>query len=385
MKIAIIRTDCSSQDIDSYNSQELGLALGLASLGHCVDIFLGSKERANCTVVSKHDSRIIIHYIDYYLIPVLGEPYYNVHLKKSLRENKYDFVQINEEGNFSSYLVTRLCESLGIPFLFYQGMYKVLSGRKWALYERLHASLLRPRMQKDTIIAFCKTTRAKHFLEERAYPRCSVLPVGLDFSAFCGAENRDWRRELGIGSKRGIVLYVGSIESRRHPEFILELAERCRDRLDFILVGEGPEFNTVEQRIRCNGLSNVHLLGRLQQKHLPSLYRQSNVLVLPSDYEIYGMVVIEALYFGLPVVATATAGPEDILKEPRLGEALSGLSLQEWDEAVTRYCLVTSEADKEYRSAYASREFDWQRIAREYMGKVEELISSQKKSAADTE
>ncbi|MGO1788328.1 MAG: glycosyltransferase family 4 protein [Sphingobacterium sp.] len=372
MKIAIVRTDCSSQDITSYNSQELGLALGLAKLGNTVDIFLGSKERSGSSVISDCDPGVRIRYVGFHIISILEEPYYNQFLRPIFKEENYDLVQINEEGNFSSYLITRLCMSLGLPYVIYQGMYKVLSGRKWRLYESIHHRFLRPAMQRGALTAFCKTTSSKRFLEARGYTNCSVLPVGLNFDVFDDCAETDWRTKLGIGDTDKVILYVGALEARRNPNFLLRLAERVPKGYVLVAVGDGPEREAVERARVDYALKNIHFLGKLPQKELPSLYRQSDVFVLPSNYEIYGMVVIEALFFGVPVVSTPTAGPADILTEFRLGTVIQGLNSDDWLNSIVRYCeQEDSESDRSWRSENALQQFDWAAIAGKYVSLVD--------------
>lgn len=375
MKIAIVRTDCSSQDITSYNSQELGLALGLAKLGNTIDIFLGSRERSGSSVICDHNPSVRIRYVSFHTIPILDEPNYNRSLKPIFQEENYDLVQINEEGNFSSYLVSRLCVSLGIPFVIYQGMYKVLSGRRWSLYESIHHRFFRPAMRRKALAAFCKTTSATRFLEARGYTNCSVLPVGLNFEVFDDCAEIDWRAELKIGDTDRVILYVGALEARRNPDFLLRLAQRAPHGYIFVAVGDGPEREAVERECVEYALENIHFLGKLPQKDLPSLYRQSDVFVLPSNYEIYGMVVIEALFFGVPVVSTPTAGPADILTGYRLGSLIQDLDPDDWLESIVGYCEQgNAESDRSWRAENALLQFDWTEIACRYFRKVEAAL-----------
>lgn len=375
MKIAIVRTDCSSQDITSYNSQELGLALGLAKLGNTVDIFLGSREHSGSSVISDRDPGVRIRYVGFQTIPILDEPCYNKFLRPVFKEENYDLVQINEEGNFSSYLIARLCVSLGLRFVIYQGMYKVLSGRKWHLYESIHDRFFRPSIQRKALTAFCKTTVSKRFLEARGYPRCTVLPVGLDFGVFDGCVETDWRREVGIGRTEKVILYVGALENRRNPDFLVRLAERAPEGYVFVLVGDGPERLAVERASVDSGLKNIYILGKLPQTELPSIYRQSDVFVLPSNYEIYGMVVIEALFFGVPVVSTPTAGPIDIIGEYRLGTVIQDLNPEEWLDSIVGYCEQGNpEYGRLWRAEKALQQFDWAAIAGRYVSEVDAAL-----------
>jgi glycosyltransferase involved in cell wall biosynthesis len=368
MKIAIFRTDCSTQDLTSYNSQEIGLAKGFQILGHVVDIITASGTgKYSEKAVEGTGGCVRVIEVPFWLIPAVNEPVYRG-IGSILRRERYDYVQINEEGNFSSYLVARACRRAGVRFGIYQGMYRILSGRKWALYEDIHHKFFRPFLRQQAIGVFCKTSQAQNFLRDRGYQVSHVVPVGLDFSKFQNRVDRDWRAQLEIQEDDQLVLYVGQLETRRNPDFIAELASRSKENVHFVLVGEGPLRSRVEAIQKGRNLRNIHMLGKLNQHELPSLYEQADVFILPSDYEIYGMVVVESLLFGTPVVSTRTAGPLDILKDDWQGRIISELCVEKWLGVIALYSKQSEGLDiSNERSIYASKRFDWKEIARNYL------------------
>jgi len=368
MKIAIFRTDCSTQDLASYNSQEIGLAKGFWALGHMVDIIMASGTGEYSEEVAKGtEGYVRVIKVPFRLIPLLNEPLY-LNVGEILRREQYDYVQINEEGNFASYLVARACRRAGLKFGVYQGMYRVLPGRKWALYEAIHHRFFRPLFRKYAIGAFCKTSEAQRFLENRGYNNSHVVPVGLDFSRFQNRRDRDWRAHLGLLENDQIVLYVGQLENRRNPEFVAQLATEATANIHFVLVGSGPSRSKVDEIQHAYNLKNIHLLGQLKQEELPSLYEQADVFILPSDYEIYGMVVAESLFFGTPVISTKTAGPVDIIAGECQGSIISTLNVDEWLAALSFYGMASRDTNSTAeRTAYAKNRFDWVMIARQYL------------------
>ncbi|MDO6824579.1 glycosyltransferase [Marinobacter sp. 1_MG-2023] len=368
MKIAIFRTDSSTQDPASYNSQEMGLAKGFKNLGHIVDIIMASSsDRYNEQVVEGSKGAIRVLELPFRLIPVLNEPVY-LKVGRLLSREQYDYVQINEEGNFSSYLIARVCRKHGLNFGIYQGMYRVLSGRRWTLYEAFHHRFFRPMLRKHSVGAFCKTSEARRFLDSKGYENTHVVPVGLDFSKFDNGKNQDWRARLNIGASEQLILYVGRLEQRRNPLFIAELASSARGDQHFVIVGEGPSRVDVEVVQKERSLNNLHLIGLLSQQELPSLYEQADVLILPSDYEIYGMVVAESLFFGTPVLSTRTAGPVDIIEKEIQGCLMSNMDVENWLTTLTNYRAFFRDRDNvAERISYAKSRFDWTEIAREYL------------------
>ncbi len=371
MKIAIFRTDSSTQDPASYNSQEMGLAKGLQKLGHTVDIIMASStDRYSEKMVEETEGDIRVIELPFRLIPVLNEPVY-LKVGRLLSREQYDYVQINEEGNFASYLIARACRKQRLKFGIYQGMYRILSGRKWALYEAIHHKLFRPMLRDQSAGAFCKTAEAKRFLNSKGYENTHVVPVGLDFSKFENRKNRDWRAHLKIGTNEQLILYVGRLEHRRNPLFIAELASKARHDQHFVMVGEGPSRADVEAVQKERTLNNLHLTGGLSQQELPALYEQADVFILPSDYEIYGMVVAESLFFGTPVVSTRTAGPVDIIEGKIQGCLMPNMDVNKWLAALSLYGTSSHDTNTNAeRISYAKSRFDWALIAREYVGLI---------------
>ncbi|WP_157746844.1 hypothetical protein [Marinobacter sp. LV10R510-11A] len=172
------------------------MAKGFQELGHTVDIIMASStHRCSEKLVEKAEGAIRVIELPFRLIPVLNEAVY-LKVGKLLGREQYDYVQINEEGNFASYLIARACHKQGLKFGIYQGMYRILPGRKWAFYGTIHHKLFRPMLRSTSVGAFCKTAEAKSFLNSKGYKNTHVVPVGLDFSKFKNRKNRDWRANL---------------------------------------------------------------------------------------------------------------------------------------------------------------------------------------------
>lgn len=169
------------------------------------------------------------------------------------------------------------------------------------------------------------------------------------------------------------MLYIGSLERRRNPMLMVEMAAAMKADTALILVGAGPMTETVRQRIKALGLNNVLMTGALGQEALPAIYRNSDVFLLPSDYEIYGMVLLEALYFGVPCVTTATAGGIDVIGNNHAGAVIDGVGLDDWVAAVRKTTLAAANPEYSERLQALVREtFSWQKIAQRYMDYVSE-------------
>jgi glycosyltransferase involved in cell wall biosynthesis len=87
-------------------------------------------------------------------------------------------------------------------------------------------------------------------------------------------------------------------------------------RVSLTIVGDGPERKTLEAQTRQLGIApQISFLGSLGREAVRDALRNAHAFVLPSHQETFGVVVIEAMATGLPVVATRCGGPEDIVTE----------------------------------------------------------------------
>jgi glycosyltransferase involved in cell wall biosynthesis len=127
--------------------------------------------------------------------------------------------------------------------------------------------------------------------------------------------------EARVTAKKPIIGVVGRLSPEKGVEVALRVIELVRRRVPsarLYVVGEGPERVALEDDARRLGIGDSVLwLG--YQENLPGLYHQMSVLLLPSRSEGLPNVVLEAMAFGLPVVATAVGGVPEVVTDGRSG------------------------------------------------------------------
>jgi glycosyltransferase involved in cell wall biosynthesis len=130
------------------------------------------------------------------------------------------------------------------------------------------------------------------------------------------------RLELNLPANSQVVLYCAKLQSWKRPGDLLEAFSRA-NVLDSYLIfaGDGPLRATLEQRARDLGITDrVRFLGFVNQTALPGVYVASDLLVLPSDYEPFGLVVNEAMLCSRPVVVSDRIGARyDLVREGETG------------------------------------------------------------------
>ncbi len=223
--------------------------------------------------------------------------------------------------------------------------------------------------------------------------KISVVPPGVDTSRFYPIPKEDARAYLGIDPTDEMVLFVGRIEPlkgldtllRALAEFQVCQAAETR-RLYLMVIGGDPnasegqltaEMRRLQQLSASLGLTRmVMFLGKRSQDTLPYYYSAADVLVMPSHYESFGMVALEAMACGTPVVASHVGGLAYLVQDGATGftvpledaPAISARLRQLLGDARLRERLGRQAA------AYA-RGYDWSFIARQLVAIYNKMLA----------
>ncbi len=149
-----------------------------------------------------------------------------------------------------------------------------------------------------------------------------VLPTGIPLARFGRGNGSAFRLEHGIPLGQPVALFVGRVAHEKNIGFLLEAMQRTRQlRPDALLLiaGEGPAMGDLKEQVRRLGLFDaVRFIGYLdRQQALPDCYAAADVFVFASRTETQGLVLLEAMAAGLPVIALAEMGTTDILAPGR--------------------------------------------------------------------
>lgn len=159
-----------------------------------------------------------------------------------------------------------------------------------------------------------------------------ILPTGIPLARFAPAApaagpgsgaapaalRSSFRAAHGIAAGRPVALYVGRVAGEKNIDFLLDVAALAREStpdLLLLIAGEGPALPALRAATEARGLTqHVQFLGYLDRRHeLPACYAAADAFVFASRTETQGLVLLEAMAAGLPVVALAVMGTIDIL------------------------------------------------------------------------
>jgi D-inositol-3-phosphate glycosyltransferase len=169
-----------------------------------------------------------------------------------------------------------------------------------------------------------------------ATDKIGIVPCGVDLNLFRPIEKMTARRTLGLKPDETLLLYVGRFDPLKGLDRLLEAMVHLNNhhhRLRLMIVGgdgkQAPEQRYLLNHAKIFGIDDkVVFSGRVEQNHLPPYYGSADALVIPSYYESFGLVGLEALACGRPVVSTPVGAMEGIISRDKTGVLIQNCSPQ---------------------------------------------------------
>jgi glycosyltransferase involved in cell wall biosynthesis len=306
-------------------------------------------------------------------------------LEARLAHEPFDLVHV-QTPFFAHYAGLRFARARGIPavatyhtlFEEYLYHYVPLAPRSWtrALARRfsrgqcnaLDAVVVPSGPMRDALAAYGVTAHME------------VIPTGIPLDDFTRGDGPAFRARNGISAARPMLLYVGRVAHEKNIGFLLQVLAEARKRVpDVLLVicGEGPAESSLRHQMTRLALDgNVLFVGYLDRATtLLDCYRAADLFVFASRTETQGLVLLEAMACGTPVVALAEMGTRDVLREgagariaPRDATGFAAIVVRLLHDAAERTTLAA--AAPAYAAQWGARATA-ERMAAFYGGVVE--------------
>jgi glycosyltransferase involved in cell wall biosynthesis len=204
---------------------------------------------------------------------------------------------------------------------------------------------------------------------KRGVPRnkCVFIPNGIIFQKHVTFNKKETFEKLGINvNGKKVLLSVGRLIKRKGNEwFVNEVMPLLSSKFVYLIVGEGSEKEKIQSTVEKHGLANrVFLLGRQSKKMVHSLYKNSDLFIMPNievkgDAEGFGIVLIEAASFGLPSVASDIEGIKDSVIEGETGWLVKEREKECFLEKISR-------DNQNLEIGESFKKFEWKKISKQY-------------------
>lgn len=199
-----------------------------------------------------------------------------------------------------------------------------------------------------------------------------IVPCGVDLKNF---------RQLTVKLHNPIrLLFVGRLQIQKNIPLLIKSFKKILDNNNFNvelnIVGEGEDRNKIIQLIKSLNLENkIHLLGALKGKRLYGRYSNSDIFILTSIYESFGIVLIEAMASGLPVIVSDIPSVRNVVINEKTGMLVS-LSEVEFAKVIKEIIINPSLRKKLIANGLKEvKKYDWDSIVKRYEHLYSEVIN----------
>jgi len=212
--------------------------------------------------------------------------------------------------------------------------------------------------------------------------KINVIPAGVDLDSFHPLDREKARRELYLKDYRRVLLFAGRLQPFKGLDLLLHAMTHLPNHGFTRLLVVGGNAGKVDELAKMNalvkelGISNmVGFVGAVEHEKMPTFYNAADICVIPSFHESFGLVAVEALASGTPVIASRVGGLATIVKDGTTGYLFDERS----PETLAIYlCLLMSENEIRESMAKAARpsvmKYNWSATARRLLKVYKELL-----------
>ena len=316
-----------------YNSQEIGLGKAIAALTLQKVVIYKAVRQEDVQDIEQINEDVMIKYIR---CPRVGNAHGILDTRqidtKWKSERMSALICFCDQQIFIPHIY-RFCKENGIQMLLYTGIIRSNRGGVNAIISDILFRLGTKRLYKKVHVA-AKTKGVSHELFAIGAGNVPVAPVGMDFSTFhqnWKEENREKiRKDFSFEPDDRVVLCISRMEKEKNVMDLIPLAAECKhsgNKMKFLVIGSGRQSEEFRQQVAANHLEDsVQVIDRMPHDEIWKAYVAADYFVNICRDEIFGMAIMESIYYETPVGAFHAYGPDTILEDMDGSRTVGGLS-----------------------------------------------------------
>ena len=394
------------KDTGGMNVYVRDLTRTLGALGVHVDVFTRSQDEhvphvlhdlgyGNRVVHIKAGQEVPLPKQD--LLSFVPEFFTGIEEFASIKDLEYDL--IHSHYWLSGLAAIELKQKWGVPFVHMFHTLGVMKQRVARPDEEVEGDYrlsgeIRVLEEADCIIAATPAEMAQiQWLYQANTQKIAIIPPGVDLSRFYPIPADEAKEVIGVPPCDQMLLYVGRIEPLKGIDTLIEAIAYIRRNDGFegnsfclAVIGGEPDLSSDDMNVemaRLKDLCHEHglddlvtFLGKRDQDTLPYYYSAAEAVVVPSHYESFGIVALEAMACGTPVVASQVGGLAYLVQDGVTGYTVPSSDVKALADRIAELIKNPQLRDRLGEQAAAvAQEFSWEIIAKRILNLYQEALS----------
>lgn len=297
----------------------------LTALGHEVDLIAPAYQVRY--VEDSHTLRVASRFVPFDPEDRMMKPRQVRALLPRLRERRYDLIHI-QTPFVAHYLGIEIADALGLPRVetyhtfFEEYLFHYVPVLPKSLLRALSRRFSRTQCNRMNALIVPSSAMRDKLAEYGVQAPMHVIPTGIPMAEFAAGDGAAFRLRHGIERDRPMLLFVGRVAYEKNIDFLLRALQQALLQIPELLLmiaGEGPALASLRKLAAKLGLQDhVVFVGYLDRRAaLLDCYRAADAFVFASRTETQGLVLLEAMALGVPVISTAVMGTRDIVGPKR--------------------------------------------------------------------
>ena len=240
----------------------------------------------------------------------------------------------------------------------------------------------------DGVISVSRATREECIKRGMKPEKGVALPNGFDFKKLNNFPDKNESRNrlqqnfrIPLENKFMLLTVGRKVKRKGHEWFIREVMPRLGDNVVYVTVGDGPEFENIDEAVdqsKCQ--HRIFLLGRQPDEVLKQAYAAADLFVMPNipvegDMEGFGIVLLEANMARTPAVAADLEGIKDVITQGKNGYRVPTRDAKQFAKTINNILSNNLEHFSKQTRSYVQEHFSWKHVAEQYIDFFQTIIN----------